>query len=109
MSQENKQTSVVKNNVSIFTALAIFVNHAPRLIDDILNAAEAHNLSLTEEIATRLSLYSNNAQMIGFTKNIHNLIIAAREQKPSVVRSEAAKLRETFRQMIKGVGITAME
>ncbi len=109
LNQENKQKNVIKNDVNIFTALAIFVNHAPQLIDDILDAAKTHNLSLAEETAARLSLYSNNAQMTGFTKNIHNLIIAAREQKLSVVRTEAEKLKETFEQMTKGADAAAFE
>ncbi|MGA2915955.1 MAG: hypothetical protein ABSE89_08030 [Sedimentisphaerales bacterium] len=109
MNQVKKRKSAGPNDINLYTALAIFVNNASRLIDVILDAAQIEDLSLTEETAARLSLYSDNARLTGFTKNINNLIIAARERKMPVVRSEAEKLREIFEQMTKCTNKTELE
>jgi hypothetical protein len=100
-SLESNQKSTATTNVNLYTALAIFVNNAPQLIDDILDAANAENLRRVEETAAKLSLYSNDAQLTGFRQNVHNLIIAARERKLSVVKSQAEKLKGAFEQLTK--------
>ena len=109
MNQENKQKSAGLNDINLYTALAIFVNNASRLINGILDATKAEDLPLAEETAARLSLYSDNARLAGFTRNIRDLIIAAREQKPAVVKDQAEKLREIFDQMTGCANTTAMK
>jgi len=89
------------NNVDLYTALAMFVSNAPRLIERIFNACETENLLLAEETAEKLNLYSCNARLTGFSKNINNVIIAARERNLPTVQSETKKLREIFDQMTK--------
>lgn len=79
MNSGSSQKTVMPSNINLYTALAIFVNNAPQLIEGILDAAKVEDLLLTEETAAKLSLYSNDAQLTDFTRNVNSLIIAARE------------------------------
>ena len=100
MNSGSSQKTATPGNVNLYTALAIFVNNAPQLIEGILDAAKVEDLLLAEETAAKLSLYSNDAQLADFTRNVNNFIIAAREQKTSAVKNQAENLRKAFEQII---------
>jgi hypothetical protein len=109
LNQENKQKLTEPNDIDLYTALAIFINNAPQLIDGILDAAEMEDLLQVEKLTARLSMYSSSAQLAVFTEIANNLIIAVRERKLSIVKNQAEKLRCTFEQMTKSANATAME
>jgi hypothetical protein len=97
----NSQKTAMPGNINLYTALAIFVNNAPQLIEGVLDAAKVEDLLLAEETAAKLSLYSNDAQLTDFTRNVNSLIIAAREQKIPAVKNQAENLRRAFEQIIR--------
>jgi hypothetical protein len=89
--------------LDLYAALSTFVSTAPKLINGICDAAQAGNLAEMEELATKLISYSNQAQLVSFTEKVKNLIIAAREQKPSTMENEIDSIREYFEQMAEKI------
>jgi hypothetical protein len=109
LNQKSEEKSINSNDINLYTALSMFVSAAPRYIDGILDAAESENLTQIEELAAKLSACSNRVQLTGFTEKAKDLIVAARERRPAVVRSLANGLKQTFEQMINSVDSTGLE
>lgn|GEM_PF-2237914 len=89
--------------MDLYTALSIFVSNAPKLINGICDAAQAGDLAEMEELAAKLIAYSNQAQLVNFAEKVKNLIIAAREQKPSTMENEIDSIRKYFEQMAEKI------
>ena len=79
--QNSNEVLTKEKGLNLYTTLSIFTVKAPKLINAIEEAATAENMEEIEDHATKLIVYSNNAQLEGFTQRIKNLIIAARENK----------------------------
>lgn len=86
---------------NLYATLSIFVIKAPRLIDCIQEAVQTENMTELEEYAAKLIIYSNNAQLEGFTQRVKNLIIAARENKLHIAEKQVDSLKECFERMTK--------
>jgi len=100
---------VSSDDINLFTALSVFIRNAPRHIDRIIDAAEMEDLSRVEELAAKLSVCSDMAQLAGFVERAKDIIVAARERKPAVVRNLADGLKQAFEQMINFIDQTAVE
>ena len=92
---------VIEKDFDLYTTLSIFVNRAPKIIDNIAKAAESKNLTEMEELAARLITYSNNAQLTGFTEKLKNLIIAGRENNLATIGKHTNSLKDCFAQMVR--------
>jgi hypothetical protein len=91
------------NDLDLYTALSIFATNAPKLINDLFEAAKAENHEEMEELAAELITYSSQAQLTEFTNRIKNLIIAVREHDLSKAEQETDSLRQCFEQMIQKI------
>ncbi|MDD5134826.1 MAG: hypothetical protein PHP01_05395 [Phycisphaerae bacterium] len=109
MNQKREEKLINLDGINLYTALSMFVSAAPRCIDGILDAVEANDLATVEKVATKLMACSNRAQLAGFTEEIKNIVIAAREQKTAVAVNLAEKLKQAFEQMIKSIDSTVLE
>jgi hypothetical protein len=98
-----------ENNLNLFTALSIFAARAPKIINDIAEAAKEENLIEIEELAAKLIAYSNQAQLTGFTNKAKDLVIAAREHKKSIIDKNVDSLRQCFDQMVRNINPATME
>ena len=97
------------NDINLYTALAVFAGSAGRLIDSILDAVEMEDLSQTEKLAAKLSIYSSDAHLAAFTENTNILVLAAKERKLSNARHQAEKLKYAFEQMTKSADSAALQ
>jgi hypothetical protein len=91
----------INKGLNLYTTLSIFVVKAPKLIDSIEEAVNAENMEELEDQATKLIVFSNNAQLEGFTERVKNLIIAARENKIHIAKQHTASLKESFEKMTR--------
>jgi hypothetical protein len=104
-----KGTLVDSDDINLFTALSVFISKAPRYIDRIIDAADSNDMSRVEELAAKLSVCSDMAQLAGFVERARDIMVAAREQKPAVVKNLAGGLKQAFEQMVNFTGSTVIE
>jgi hypothetical protein len=109
VNKEKEETLVDSDDINLFTALSVFISNAPRCIDRIIDAAEIKDMSRVEELAAKLSVYSDMAQLAGFVERARDIIVAAREQKPVVVKNLADGLKQAFEQMVSFTDSTTFE
>ncbi|HBG27582.1 MAG: hypothetical protein A2Y10_15910 [Planctomycetes bacterium GWF2_41_51] len=100
---QNTEPLTNDNNLNLYATLSIFVTKAPRLMDCIQETIKSENITELEEYAAKLIIFSDNAQLEGFTQRVKNLIIAARENNFHIAEKEVESLRESFEKMTKMV------
>ena len=98
-----------ENNLNLFTALSIFAARAPKIINDIAEAAKEENLTEIEELVAKLIAYSSQAQLTGFTDKAKDLVIAVRESKKTAIDENIDSLRQYFDQMARNINPATME
>jgi hypothetical protein len=99
--QKGIDVGTIDRGLNLYATLSIFVVKAPKLIDSIEGAVNEENMEELENHATKLIVYSNDAQLEGFTQRVKNLIIAARENKIHLVKQHTASLKESYEKMTK--------
>ncbi|MEN6383797.1 MAG: hypothetical protein ABFD79_01210 [Phycisphaerales bacterium] len=97
---ENKESGSDKWQ-NLYATMTIFTAKAPKLINSIEEAVNSKSMGELEDLATKLIVYSNNAQLEGFTQRVKNLIIAARENKIQTAKQHSDSLKECFQKMTK--------
>jgi hypothetical protein len=100
VNEKKEETLVDSDDINLFTALSVFISNAPRCIDRIIDAAEIKDMSRVEELAAKISICSDMAQLTGFVERARDVIVAAREQKPTVVKNLADDMKQALEQMI---------
>lgn len=109
MNKVKEEILVDSDDINLFTALSVFISNVPRCIDRIIDAVEIEDMSRVEELAAKLSVYSEMAQLAGFVERARDIIVAAREQKSSAVEKLAQGLKQAFEQMISFAGMTTFK
>jgi hypothetical protein len=109
VNKKKEETLVDSDDINLFTALSVFISNAPRCIDRIIDAAENKDMSRVEELAAKLSVCSDMAQLAGFVERARDIIVAAREQKPAVVKNLADGLKQAFEQIVSFTDSTTFE
>jgi DNA-binding protein len=108
LNERTEKKLTASNDINLYTAMAIFVDVADRLIDGIFDAAEAEDFPLVEKLAVSLNVYSSSAKLAVFSENAKKLIIAAKQRDLSAVKNEAEKLKCSFGQMIKSADTSVL-
>jgi hypothetical protein len=109
VNKEKEEILVGSNDINLFTALSVFIRNTPRCINRIIDAAENKDMSRVEELAAKLSVCSDMAQLAGFVERARDIIVAAREQKPAVVKNLADGLKQAFEQIVSFTGSVTIE
>ena len=109
MNKKKEEILVDSDDINLFTALSVFISNAPRCINRIIDAAEIKDMSRVEELAAKLSVCSDMAQLAGFVERARDIIVAAREQKPAVVKNLADGLKQAFEQIVSFTDSTTFE
>jgi len=109
LNKKKEETLVGSVDINLFTALSVFINNMPRCIDRIINAAEIKDMLRVEELAAKLSVCSNTAQLAGFVERARDIMVAAREEKPAVVKNLADGLKQAFEQIASFTDSTIFE
>jgi len=109
VNKKKEEILVDSDDINLFTALSVFIGKAPKYIDRIIDAAEIKDMSRVEELAAKLSVCSDMAQLAGFVERARDIIVAAREQKPAVVKNLADGLKQAFEQIVSFTDSTTFE
>lgn len=105
MLTETKNNKILTNesNLNLFATLSIFVSKVPGLLVNIQKSVTEQNITDLEEYAAKLIIFSDNAQLEGFTERVKNLIIAARENKFHIAEGQLIAMKECFEKLTKTV------
>jgi DNA-binding protein len=66
-------------------------------------------MQAAEDLTAKLSMYSLNAQLHGFTEKTKDIMVAAREQRIAKVINLAEELKLTFEQMLNSTNTSEIE